>query len=213
MDRNVYNSGYKPSVLDGTEHIFGTTVSNQIKIPDSYSYKKYLPEVLNQGQLSICVPCSVSAFLNWRENLNNGHNRKDNEINYFEIYNSKTTEGDGMTFKDAFRFLRHEGVSSNLGKLKIDEYALLRDAEKIKVALVMNGPCVGALPVYNNTKEFWNQRKYDRFLGYHAIAIVGYDKHGFIIRNSWGKSFGTNGYTTIKYEDAYRFVEMWTIIE
>lgn len=89
-----------------------------------------------------------------------------------------------MMFKDALKFLRHNGVSSDVGKLKIDEYALIRNVELIKLAIVMNGPCIGALPVYNNKKEFWNPSRYDRFLGYHAIAIVGYNKQGLIIRNS-----------------------------
>ena len=213
MENIIYNSGFKPSVMDGTEHVFGAGIPSNLKIPSSYTYRKYLPEVLDQGQLSICVPCSVSAFLNWRENLKNGGSKRDNNINYFEIYDCKTNEGDGMTFKDAFHFLRHNGVTSDVGNLKIEEYALIRDVERIKTALVMNGPCVGALPVYNNTKEFWNQRKYDRFLGYHAIAIVGYNSQGLIIRNSWGKKFGDSGYTLLKYEDAHKLVEMWTIIE
>ena len=213
MNKVVYNSGFKPSVLDGTERVYGASATpKETKLPAAYSYRKYLPEVYNQGQLSICVPCSVSAFLNWRENLKTG-SKKDNKIDYFQIYDSRTNDGDGMSFKDALFFLRHNGVKSNLGVLKIEEYALIRDVEVIKKAIVMNGPCVAALPVYNSTKEFWNERRYDRFLGYHAISIVGYNQDGLIIRNSWGKTFGDGGYTLLKYKDAHKIVEMWTIIE
>ena len=55
----------------------------------------------------------------------------------------------------------------------------------------MNGPCFGALPVYNETDDFWVKREDDELLAFHAIAIVGYDNNGFIIRNSWGSSFGS----------------------
>lgn len=64
MEYNVYNSGFRPSVMDGTEHVFGASMPSGMKIPESYTYRKYLPDVLDQGQLSICVPCSISAFLN-----------------------------------------------------------------------------------------------------------------------------------------------------
>ena len=203
--------GFSPSKIDGTEHIFGNG-EPQTSIPNSYSYKKFLPGVLNQGQESICVPCSISAFLNWRENLSTG-SKKDNKIDYHEIYGIKTTTGEGMTFKEAFRYLRHHGVSSKAGNLKIKEYALVRNMYDLKYALVMNGPCLGALPVYSNRYEFWNKYPGDGFYGYHAISIVGYNKDGFIIRNSWGTDFGNNGYTTLRYEDFGKLIEVWTIVE
>ena len=33
----------------------------------------------------------------------------------------------------------------------------------------------------------------------HAITIVGYNDKGFIIKNSWGRSWGDNGYATVSY--------------
>lgn len=205
-----FSLGFRKSEMDGTEHVFGTGMSKQ-NIPSSYSYRRFLPEVINQGEYSTCVPCSISAFLNWNENLNTG-SKKDNHIDYFEIYNQRTNMGEGMTFKEAFYYLRHHGVSSRYGLLKIDEYALVNDMNLLKSALIMNGPCVGALPVYNFSNEFWNKNQGDMLQGYHAISIVGYNKDGFIIRNSWGKEFGNNGYTLIKYEDLHKMVEIWTIM-
>ena len=203
--------GFEPSVIDGTEHIFGAGMP-MTSLPKTYSYKRFLPGVLNQGAEPICVPCSVSAYLNWRENLKTG-SKKDNKINYHEIYGIKTNQGDGMTYKEAFRYLRHHGVSSKAGNLKINEYAMVRSSEALKSALVMNGPCVGALPVYSDRPEFWNKLPGDGFYGYHAISIVGSDNEGFIIRNSWGTAFGSSGYTTIKYEDFPKLLEIWTVID
>lgn len=37
--------------------------------------------------------------------------------------------------------------------------------------------------------------------GGHAFAIVGYDRAGFLVRNSWGDSWGDGGYATLTYED------------
>jgi hypothetical protein len=37
--------------------------------------------------------------------------------------------------------------------------------------------------------------------GGHAFAIVGYDRAGFLVRNSWGPEWGDGGYATLTYED------------
>lgn len=37
--------------------------------------------------------------------------------------------------------------------------------------------------------------------GGHAVAIVGYTNDGFIIQNSWGESWGKNGFALLPYED------------
>lgn len=202
--------GFMPSEIDGTEKIFNG--NEKIELPNKYTYRPYLPKVINQGERSICVPCTMSAYLNWRENLKDGVT-KDNHISLDEIYDSRTNYGEGMTYKAAFKFLRTEGVKSDNGKLKIGSYGKIIDALTLKYALVMNGPCFGALPVYNTYYDFWNKYSGDKLMGYHAISIVGYDEEGFFIRNSWGTSFGDKGYTHIKNKDLSSMIEMWTVID
>ena len=202
--------GFKPSQIDGTERIF--SADETIELPDKYTYRPYLPQVLDQGEQSICVPCTVSAYLNWRENLKDGKT-KDNKISLFDIYKVRTNKGEGMTYKDAFKFLRHNGVKSKAGVLKINAYCMIKNIENLRYALVMNGPCCGALPVYNMDSDFWSKKQGDKLMGYHAISIVGYDEEGFFIRNSWGSGFADRGYTHIKNDDMDKMLEMWTIID
>ena len=38
-------------------------------------------------------------------------------------------------------------------------------------------------------------------IGGHAFAIVGYDEHGFWIQNSWGPTWGRNGFAHLTYDD------------
>lgn len=38
-------------------------------------------------------------------------------------------------------------------------------------------------------------------LGGHAFALVGYNEHGFIVQNSWGKAWGTGGFGLLPYAD------------
>ena len=204
--------GFVPSKIDGTEHVF--KVNKKMKMPVSYSYKDNLPDVLNQGSQPICVPCSVSAFINWCINVDNNYdNKTDHNVDLKSIYSAKTTSGNnGMTFKDAFKFIRTKGVKTNIGLYKVDEYFKIGSIEQLKQALICNGPCLGALPVYNDGCEFWYETRGDSYLGGHAIAIVGYNQKGFIIRNSWGKYWGDKGYTLIEYEDFNSFYEIWSVI-
>jgi C1A family cysteine protease len=56
----------------------------------------------------------------------------------------------------------------------------------------------------------------EEFLGGHAVMAVGYDeaKQWFIVRNSWGTSWGMNGYFTMPYPyllQASLSSDFWTI--
>ena len=204
------NYGFVPSKMDGSETKFKKI--RDFEIPNEYSYRKYLPSVIDQGNKPICVPCSLSAYINWVINTDTGENKIDNEVDLQELFDSSSVKSsEGMTFKDGLKFLKHEGVSTKEGVETIDRYATIGSMICLKQALILNGPCVGALPVYNSrVTEFWDSA-YGDYEGGHAVAIVGYNEDGFIIRNSWGMSYGDNGYSIIPYDDFNKFMEIWTI--
>lgn len=205
----MFNSGMVPSIIDGSEMIFQEPIKN-MGIPKKFSYMNVMPEVLNQGANPICVPCSLSAYINWDINVKTGR-KDDNGIELFDIYDSRSLYAEGMSFKEALKYLQKHGVATVQGTIKIGKYAKVNSFMALRYALVMNGPCVGGLPVYNSyNTNFWEE---DRSLeGLHAVCIVGYTEDGFIIRNSWGESYGEDGYAFISNEDANKFTEIWTII-
>lgn len=196
--------GLIKSKLDGTENKYESLGLN---IPKRFSYLKCLPAVINQGNEPICVPCSVSTFVNWKINLENG-SRTDNKVDLQSIFKNGGTD-EGMTFKDALHFIRHSGVSTTKGLFKIDKYAMIGSIDQLKEAIIANGPCIGGLPAYKAYGDFWNGQD---FIGGHAVAIIGYDENGFILRNSWGASYGHDGYYHLPYDDFNKFYEIWTLI-
>lgn len=211
MMKNMFY-GCTPSVLDGTENKF-TSIST-LKVPQEYSFQNQMPPVLNQGATNMCVTYAVGSHLDWNLNMTTKMKCKDNNVDRKAIYSARTTFGDnGMTFKDALNFIKNKGVKTNMGIVKIDNYAKVNSSELLKQALIVNGPCVGGLMVYNDTTEFWKKMYGNNQLGGHAIAIVGYNKDGFIIRNSWGTTYGNGGYAILKYSDFNNFFEVWTIID
>ncbi|HEY8270368.1 MAG TPA: C1 family peptidase [Pseudobdellovibrionaceae bacterium] len=79
------------------------------------------------------------------------------------------------------------------------------DVDAIKRAL-QKGPLMTSLNVYADFMSYAGgvyKHVSGDYLGGHAISIVGYDdvSQSFIIRNSWGDSWGEEGFGHISYED------------
>lgn len=67
---------------------------------------------------------------------------------------------------------------------------------------------VGILYATSNVHTGWQQAGKDGIIKYsgeqvggHAFAIVAYDDRGFWIQNSWGKSWGKDGFGLVSYDD------------
>merc|ERR1711918_21674 len=85
----------------------------------------------------------------------------------------------------------------------------------LKKALVTNGPCLIAFPVYNYGQYMWIQNNDSGSFGGHAMTVVGFDdeKNHFIIRDSWGKNWQDNGYCYYPYSHWGSHWEIWTTID
>lgn len=211
MGNKIY-LGCKPSILDGTEKKFEP--SKTMKIPDEYSFQSQMSVVLNQGSTNMCVTYALASHIDWNINMSKKTKCKDNNVDKNAIYSARTMSGDnGMTFKEALDYVKNKGVKTNVGFIKIDNYARVASELALKQALIANGPCIGGLMCYNSNYEFWKGSYGETPLGGHAISIIGYNKDGFIIRNSWGTYWGKGGYCVLRYEDVPKFFEIWTIID
>ena len=203
--------GCTPSVLDGSEKIY--TATGTLKVPVEYSFQSQMSPVLNQGQTNMCVTYAVGSHIDWNINMSKKTKGLDNNVDRKAIYSARTVKDDnGMTFKEALNFVKNTGVKTNVGLVKLDHYAKIGSIDMLKHALIANGPCVGGLMCYSDNVEFW-KKGFGKPLGGHAVSIVGYNKDGFILRNSWGTYYGKGGYSLIKYSDFNNFFEIWTIID
>ena len=89
-----------------------------------------------------------------------------------------------------------------------------RKVEVIKAALRANSPVLLGMicpPSFSLATDFWQPREMPiRDQGGHAICVVGYDdsKFGgaFEVVNSWGKSWGNEGFTWFRYEDVENYI-------
>ncbi len=76
--------------------------------------------------------------------------------------------------------------------------------DNIKDALYTYGPLVTTFDVYTDFDYYRNgiyRYSYGSYRGSHAVTIVGYDDDNqcFIVKNSWGKGWGEDGFFRIDY--------------
>ena len=210
--------GCKPSKLDGTE-IIVDEVLDTMDIPNEYNYIPYLPNAYDQGSNPTCVPHAISAFVDWY----NGVNGIDKDMSIDWIYDCRENKNaNGMSLKEALKYIRKVGYTTKqdykdirkgeMPKLdKINMYGMLRSDFAMQRSLLVNGPFVLALPVYDSSRsDFWNGSKFE---GGHAVACVGYNEEGLIIRNSWGTVWGSGGYCTLPYSQLDKIYEAWALIK
>lgn len=141
-------------------------------------------------------------------------------VNMIDLLESLVKNG-GVYFNEFREFCPAE-VPADLYPIarskKLGGYAKLfnpADAQTLKVhsvksAIASNQAVIGGLvcpPSFHLAQDSWQPREPspDRSYGGHAVCIVGYDdtKFGgaFEVLNSWGKSWGVQGYTWIRYKD------------
>lgn len=205
-----FGTGCVQSELDGTEHILN--VDEKAVIPDEFSWQMAMPPVRNQGMSSTCVCQSLTGVLDFLHNSKKGVSGVCNNYSVNELYSVRKNKfANGMTFKEAMHYLRHNGLKGADGETeKIGSYAMVKSELAAKYAIMMFGPIVAGLPVYSaDQTHFW--RKGGKYQGGHAVTFVGYDRAGFWIRNSWGERWALNGHVLLPYSECNNIFEMWTV--
>lgn len=200
----IYSTGCTKSKLTGNEKKY---TASRSKLPTTYSYVNIMPPILDQGQTYKCVAFSITAYMDWLKNKFEGDNN-GGQFSIDKLYSiRKDKNTNGMSIKEALEYIKTVGLNG----YRIPGYAIIKSEYYLKHALITNGPCVAALPTYieNIDDTFW---KGSTFIGGHCILVVGYTTNGFIIRNSWGKTWGKNGYYLVPISDFTKFYEIWTIL-
>lgn len=205
--------------------------TSMINVPDSFDWRNvsgidYTTPVKNQADCGSCVAFGVlSAFeVYLKYNSDNLYNFDLSEGHLFFCGGGSCARG--WWTKDALTRLKNTGVpdetclpydSKNTDcdnaceewqkkVAKISAFKTATNSKLMKEAIVNNGPLVATFIVYEDFR-FYNSGIYEHVsgseLGGHCVAIVGYDDDPgyWICKNSWGKSWGEEGYFKIKYKN------------
>ncbi len=95
---------------------------------------------------------------------------------------------------------------------RIGSYYRVRTPEEIKTALMNHGPVVISMTCRENayiSDDTYCYPQNAKNSGAHCVLIVGWNKKGWVIQNSWGKLWGDKGYCYLPYD--YPVEEWWGI--
>lgn len=208
------------------------SINQKARFPRKLDYMSDLPPVWDQGADGPCSAYAAAAIKSWQERRDYG--LAESLSKYF-IYNMRSNYPQkGMTPRDTMKLLQKYGMptarSYNKRKMKhkqdipdwifeeaanhrIAAYARVMTIDGLKESLYKNGPAYIAMPVFNVGETFWKPGFGDTKMGGHALTVVGYNKRGFILRNSWGINWGNSGHTLYPYTDFGAHYEIWTAID
>lgn len=208
-------------------------VPQVLDLPETLYLGEKLFGVRHQGTDGACVGFACACMKDWQEQ-NDPSSNIEGPMSPLFIYNLRNNRpSSGMTPRNALTILRTRGIVEekdfpyDLGpkkipstkllekakQYKISGYAAVKTVQGLKEALLSNGVCIIVMPVYNMKGTFWKPNIGDTMSGYHCLAVIGYDRQGFIIRNSWGDRWNGDGETVYPYEDWGSHVECWTTID
>ncbi|NWF91013.1 MAG: right-handed parallel beta-helix repeat-containing protein, partial [Ignavibacteriaceae bacterium] len=173
-----------------------------------------------QPEYQNCGNCWAHACTGVVEGLLHKYLGYNNDLNLNEDF--LTANGcngcDGGGASCGFALIKNKGIPSKIGinsgwyydnaRYKVASYIVQAptDISSIKNAL-MNSPVYATMNVYRDFYYFGNdpnyiyRHVYGEYIGNHAVVIIGYndEEEYWLCKNSWGLSWGNQGYFKIAY--------------
>ncbi len=190
----------------------------------------YVSPILNQGHCGSCVAFATIATLETQMNVTSGIPNLNMELSPQALFECGGGACDyGWEPNLAAQYLVNTGVPDEacapytIGATgtdvscssicsdaaarsqRIASFTTPNGMDALKAAL-KQGPVVTTLQVYADFIDYSSgvyQHVTGDVLGGHAVSIVGFDdnKQAWIIRNSWGRGWGMNGFAYVSYYD------------
>ncbi len=222
------------SPTDKRDLVVESIFEEPISLPRKLNLWRGLTGVRDQGTQGSCSAQTAAAIKEWQEKLD--VNFKGYMSPQFVYNNRFNQHSEGMTPRDTMKILHKIGIvpekDYRYGRIESPEeidsklfelakkyviagYAQVNTIEGLKKALYTNGPCYVAFPVYDMERwDFWRAGyKGQLSMGGHAVTITGWDRNGFIIRNSWGSNWNKGGWTLYPFDQFGMHWEIWTTID
>lgn len=223
------NNNLTQSPVDSRDYQFEALSPLTGSLPAVLDMRDEILPIRNQGSDGACVAFTASCMKEVQEKRDIGFNEYMSP--QFIYVNRQNKSSEGMYPRDLMRILSKIGSVTEImmpyqkstritpeilqyaGNHKIKGYAAITTIDGMKNSLVLNGPALIGIPVYNYGQHIWKQRNNETLKGGHAVAIVGWTDEGFIIRNSWGASWNGDGHTIFPFSHWGLQWEAWTTID
>ena len=238
--RKIKKYGWRPSLPHKHKKLM-SILSYIIDLPSVVDLRPSCPSVYDQGNLGSCTANGIAGaiqfvkpdimpsrlFIYYNERVIEGDPDQDGGAEIHDGIKSVATKGacpESEWPYDISEFAVEPPVACFTDALKdlISDYVSLDNINDIKQCLHSGYPVVFGMTVF---ESFENPEvastgivpmpaDSEQAIGGHCMLIVGYDdsKKSFIVRNSWGSSWGLSGYCYILYEYIAQYAsDFWSI--
>jgi len=197
-------------------------------LPEEFSYMG--SPVRDQGAEKLCaafagaaikeihcrqdgVDITLSPHFIYHHRINKGTNGMYGR-NVFQILNKIGTVPAEMITDDIENMstYRYNKLVRHAKKYRINHYARVGTIRGLKRAIIEAGPCYLSLPLCKQRPYFWRPENGEIVSEGHATVVIGYDREGFILRNSWGEDWNGDGHVVFPYADWGCHIECWVVI-
>jgi len=237
--KHVYNLSIKRIPSEKLKH----KVMSKIILPILVDLRSKMPDIYDQGELGSCAANALAACFEY-ENINKFvpsrlfiyYNERviENSDEGACLYDSiKSLQKTGVCPESMwpynisqFQIKPPKSCYKTATKYKaLDVTNIQQDIMSMKISLTNGCPFVVGISIY---KSFENPKvantgvvnipdiNNEEFLGGHAVLVCGYNDIGqiWIVRNSWGSSWGDKGYFYLPYLyllDSHLSTDLWNI--
>jgi C1A family cysteine protease len=198
-------------------------------LPTIVDLRSKMPPIYDQGQLGSCTANALCGLIGYDKPTIHGsrlfvyYNERvlENDVSH----DSGTTLADGIKCLQKYGVCQETSWPYIISKFAVRppsscytegvQHVALQvrniknDLNTMKTSLANGYPFVVGIQVYSSFESLYVRKTgnvpmpspTDKYLGGHAIVCVGYDdtKKVWIMRNSWGSSWGINGYFYLPY--------------
>jgi len=219
----------QPSPIDSRDYIY--SAQNHILLPDQVDLRPALSKPRDSGSRRSNLAFATASIKEYHERINLDFDGcMSPESILFYVKNKKS-----QNCREMMKILQKRGISPEkffpfqyqsepteipesakiiMSNFRIRQYAQVETIQAAKEAIFKYGPLLMSFPIHKNSPILWKpSNKNKNVIGGHAVAIVGYNQEGFIIRNSWSASWNGDGHVIYPYSDWKSHWEIWTCID
>lgn len=234
--------GWIPDLPDKRDFLYQSIAPITKPLPNSVDLRSKCGPIINQGDLGSCTACALTGnleflkklifsrlFLYYNERVIRHTQNVDSGASIRDGIKTLTKLGDCLEsfwpyIIDRFTIKPDNKAYKDASKYLVDKYYRIKTLDEMKHALSLGYPFVFGFSVYESFESLEvaktgivpMPKPGEHMLGGHAVMAVGYSdaKSEFIVRNSWGKTWGDSGYFYMPYEyleNSSLASDFWTI--
>jgi C1A family cysteine protease len=181
---------------------------------------KFVTPVRYQGTCGSCVAFATCATLESRALKKNNTPGQDIDLSEAHLFSCGGGQcAGGWNFEPALKQAQNEGVGLEINfpyqphdvpcqkipaVIKVTGWSKITTMNARKLAIAGNGPVIAGMRVFSDFYSYGSgiyKQVTGGFEGLHAVSVVGYDDQEgcWIVKNSWDRDWGENGYVRMGY--------------